>query len=233
LDNQYDILSSYNILKITPKNLTSNKYIKKINNQKNLTSELNVSRTFSGTINSNSLLVLPEYQKILTSNSVISIPNVGGLFHTEFSNALNIPEFKKKIIYRRFSLDYDNVTGDINKDSYTDYQIYSSLYIMNITFKHGHVGDLETADGEMFLPARISRDIDGDNINHEFRASIDDSIYWLGCWYRITNIEFQKIGNTEVYCICKLKKTNNTFPDFKWNKEYKVLLHNQNFGGWA
>jgi hypothetical protein len=172
-------------------------------------------------------------QKSLFSISVISIPDIGGLFHNEFNNIINIPEFKKRIVYRRFNIDYDNITGDIDKSSYTDYQIYGSLYIMNITFKHGHAGDLQTADGEMFLPARISRDVDGENINYEFRPSIDDSIFWMGCWYRITNIEFNKIGNTEVFCTCKLKKTNNTFPDFKWNREYTITIYNQSFGGWS
>jgi hypothetical protein len=169
----------------------------------------------------------------LNSVSVISIPSIGGLFHNGFTEIMNIPEFRKKIVYRRVDLDYDNITGDLDKSSYTDYQIIASIYIMDITYKKTMSGELQVADGEMFIPARINRDIDNDVIYPEFRPNIDDNIFWLGIWYKISEIEFNKIGFSEVYCTCKLKKINNTLPDFKWNKHYTIQPQMQNPGGWS
>ena len=172
-------------------------------------------------------------QNELTSGSVISIPNLGGMYHNGFREIMSVPEFRKHIVYRKFDLNYDNVTGDIDKTSYEDYSIIAALYITDITFRKTHAGELQTADGELFLPARVNKDTDDENISPEFRPSIDDNIYWMGVWYNIINIEFFKIGSTEVYCVCKLKKFDNTYPDFKWNKEYKTLPQIQGYGGFS
>jgi len=96
-----------------------------------------------------------EYTNTLVSTSVISYEDFGGIMDEGWDEIIDVPEFEKTITYRRFNLDYDNMTGDIDKTSYDDYSIYGEVQLLDIEDKIVKSGELKSGDAEIFIQQKL------------------------------------------------------------------------------
>lgn len=213
--------------------LTSNSYIKKIVPQ-TINSDMQIVKCWRKLLSSDAFIVLSTIQNTLTSNAEISLADFGGLMEDGWNEIIEEPEYAKILVYRRFDFDEDNMTGDLDTDSYVDYQIYGDVQPMEIYDVEVKTNRLQVGDAEIFIPARVNMDITGNAVKPDFRPQLNDLIAWKGIWYRIDEIKFERIGTAEIYADCLAKRTKNVNPDFKWNIHYDTYQRTGRLGkGWA
>ncbi len=142
----------------------------------------------------------------LTSDSVIVVPNGADLYDNAYDETLEEWAVQKEITYRRFDIDEDNLTGDIDKSSYTDVSIYGQVDTTRDKRQMTKHGYLKIEDAWLFLPTEIRWDRDNVKIPIPFRPQIDDIIIEDGVRFRIITIQPHYIGESELSLECGLRR---------------------------
>jgi len=179
-----------------------------------------IKTDYSSTINSDARIVKYVRTQTITSTLVVSYEDYSDLMEEGWDEIIEVPEFEKTITYRRFDLDEDNMTGDIDRSMYTDYTIYAEVQPTEIDDKLEKSGTLSIGDAEVFLPAKIIHNTSGDIIDSPFRPQLDDEVIWKGIRYRIWKITFERIGRIEIFADCLCKRLDNVNPTRAWNDRY-------------
>lgn len=172
--------------------------------------------------------------KTIESTMIVSYADFGEIMDDGWDEVAEVPEFEKAITYRRYDFDEDNMTGDIDKDSYEDYQIYAEIQPFEMEDKQVKSGKLKIGDANIFFPARINIDIHGSAIE-EFRPQKYDEVIWKGVSYKIDKIIFERIGRLEIFADCIGKKLSSANPEVTWNDNYeKAFISDSKPGrGWS
>jgi len=221
------------ILKSDQTAVNLNSYIL-VGKQDSLPSDSKILQTYSNSLTSYSESYLPvvnegltcdlwisiEYQNSMQSDFRIISPDLGEVFDEGWEEIAEEPEFEKRVTYRRHDLNYDNMTGDIDRSSYTEHSIYAEVQPLEITDKVIKSGEFKEGDAEIFIPARIIKDQDGNSIKPSFRPQLYDEITFRGITYKIEKITFERIGRHEVFADCMCKRMANQMPDKAWNDSY-------------
>lgn len=171
-------------------------------------------------------------QQTISGKVVVSLPGLAGIEKQQFDEYFKSSDYRKAITYRRYHLDDDNLTGDVDRDTYTDYSIYALVFPAEIENKLVRMGYLQVGDAEIWLKARIRTDINGDNIT-EFRPQIDDEVIFNNYTYRIKNILPQYSGEYEISFKCMCTRKGNDNPDVAWNSNYTEPQYNDDGSGWS
>ena len=156
----------------------------------------------------------------LTSGMVISVPGIAGETLDINNEFFDTDEFRQVVTYRRFVFGQNPMTGDIDKDNYTDYTIYADVQIVGRDNKLVEAGELEVGDAEIFLPSRIKWDNTKTLIDYEFRPQLYDNIIHRGVTYRIQRLEIPLMGDTESFIKAISKRVSSTQPTTIWNPNY-------------
>jgi len=143
-----------------------------------------------------------------TSNTVPSYPYVTGewlALQNEFGTSY---DFRQPVVYRRYSLTEDPISGDYDWSNYTDYNIFADVQIQVSGNELVDAGQLNVGDALIFLPSRIQRDTSNASLDADFRPQIQDEIIHYGFTYKIDRMEFFRYEATEIYvkCFAKLRK---------------------------
>jgi len=155
-----------------------------------------------------------------TSLTVPSYPYTTGEWlslQKEFSDNY---DFKQSVTYRRYHLTTDNITGDFDWSSYTDYTIYADVQVAITEDPLVEAGMLAVGDAIIYLPTRIQRYTTGTIISNEFRPQIQDEIIQAGVTWKIDKIDVERFGSTEIYMKCYAKRRSSTQPESVWNSNY-------------
>jgi len=142
----------------------------------------------------------------IASDSVVSYPNQAGIDNEAWKELVGEWVFKKTITYRRYDLDDDNITGDQDRSSYTDYTIYAEVQFQEVGDKLVKMGQLEEGDAEVFIPVPVYKDTSGDAITESFRPHTHDDILYEGYTWRINKITFERSGTIEIFADCQCKR---------------------------
>lgn len=233
-ENTNDINSIASILSSGNENSLSQNSTIKVITEASINSNTQIQKTYQRTLESYCEIYVPTSQKTLTSDAWISLrfsnalssylqisaPDISESFDDGWQDVAEEPEFEKVVSYIRYDMNYDNMTGDIDKDTYSSVSIYAEVQPLEITDKVIKSGEMKIGDAEIFLPARILTDSSGDAVKPSFRPQIDDDIVFRGIRYRIAKIVFERIGTTEIFADCMCKRVENAFPEEKWNDSY-------------
>jgi hypothetical protein len=177
------------------------------------------------------LYIKKAAQQALASDLKIVVPDLSEVYDDGWDEIAEEPEFEKEITYRRFDYNYDNMTGDIDKSTYIDTQIYAEVQPLEITDKVVKTGEMREGDAEIFMPARITHDITGTHIAASFRPQIDDEIVFRGIRYKIGKITFERIGQHEIFADCMCTRLSNENPSQTWNDSYSQKYTKPGRGG--
>jgi len=121
-------------------------------------------------------------------------------------------ETKSFITYRRYSLTNTNIVGDLNRQIYTDYQIYAIVMILLSDDRILQQGEMKPGDIELFLKPYINFEYDGTIIEDAFEPQIDDEVIFMNVRYRIKLLRAERIGNTKVFLDCLCSRIENDNP---------------------
>ena len=104
-------------------------------------------------------------------------------------------------MYRSYNKHVNNITGDLELDSYTDYPIFCEIQIQSENDQLIKLGHLKVGDAEGFFKGRYDSDADGNTIRPALIPKIRDEILFNNKWYRIKNItpEYWTEGNVLFY----------------------------------
>ena len=219
--NEKTLNSDAYILKETLKTLTSDAYIFKTN-EKTLNSDAYILKSGnSKTLNSDAWISI-EIQNTLTSDAYIIYGNLADVELESWNELMDTDEFKKAVVYRNYDLDEDNITGDIDRSLYTDYNINVEVQLTEEEDKIVKSGTLQVGDAEIFMSARVTKDSNGDAIAASFRPKLKDEIIWHGWTFRIESIEFERMGKFEIFAECRCKRVKNVNPGSAWNERYEA-----------
>ena len=152
--------------------------------------------------------------KTLNSDAVIAISHSAAVFDDMLDEIFDTSAFQNDITYRRFDIDEDNMTGDIDKSIYNDYEIYGNIDIEQIRHNTQKVGETEMSDATLFVPREIRTERDGTMITQSFRPQINDEVKENNIWYRIYSLQPHFIGEFEVELECGLKRVGNDNDDY-------------------
>ena len=149
---------------------------------------------------------------------VISVPFIAGEMLEAFSEFTNtdaeLPEFQQEVTYRRFVFGQNPISGDLDMSNYSDYIIYVTL---DVSTRGDNdlvlAGVLEQGDSDIFMPARIRRNTDGSFIENEFRPQIGDYVIYKNVTYRLDELSFNRMGETEIFCRAKGKRMKDEDTD--------------------
>lgn len=128
-------------------------------------------------------------------------------------------DFRQVVTYRRYHLTTDNITGDFDWSSYTEYNIYADVQIAETANPLVEAGMLDVGDAVVFLPTRIEKNYLGTRIV-EFRPQIQDEITLRGVTWKVDKLEIKTFGATETYLKCYCKRRKSVEPEVKWNDNY-------------
>ena len=142
----------------------------------------------------------------ITADSVVSYPNQASIDNDAYRELASEWNFQKKITYRRYSPDEDNMTGDIDLDTYTDYTIYAEVQFQEVGDKLVKMGQLQEGDAEVWLPIPVFRDTSGDALAEAFRPQLHDDIIYEGYTFRIEKITAERSGTIEIMADCWCKR---------------------------
>jgi hypothetical protein len=137
---------------------------------------------------------------------VIVLPNHADLYQKENYNNLNLWAFKRKITYRRYSFDLDNMTGDLIKTDYYDYEIVAELQPGNLLYSLSSVGQIINETAYLYIQREINN---YEQLPYRFRPQLNDEVMCDNIWYRINTINAKIIGESEVGFECELKRIKN------------------------
>ena len=137
--------------------------------------------------------------KTLISNLTISVPDLAEIFDEGWDEIVEVPEFEKTILYRRYNLAEDNMTGDLIRSDYDEYSTVGEIQLQGIEDKTVKSGILEVGDAEIFLPSRIRRETSGSFIENEFRPQIGDYVVFNDITYKLVKLSFNILGQTELF----------------------------------
>jgi len=168
----------------------------------------------------------------ITSDAVISLPDMSEIMIDAWSEISSAEEFQKQIIYKRINMDEDNITGDLDESNNAEYDIYAEVQSLNKEHKLVKIGEMQVGDAEVFLPARIDIEVDETAIT-EFRPQLNDMIQWNSTWYVIKKILPERVGAIEIYLTCLCKKIDNIGPTTAWNNNYDEYEDSIGGGGWS
>jgi len=142
-------------------------------------------------------------------------------------------ETKSFITYRRYSLTNTNIVGDLNRQIYTDYQIYAIVMILLSDDRILQQGEMKPGDIELFLKPYINFEYDGTIIEDAFEPQIDDEVIFMNVRYRIKLLRAERIGNTKVFLDCLCSRIENDNPQVEWNDNYREVDSDSRRGsGW-
>jgi len=145
----------------------------------------------------------------------------------------SLPENQSTIIYRRLNLHNDNLGGDLNKTSYTEYNVGAIVMPLLIDDRILQQGEMKPGDVELHIKPYINFDIDDTPITEPFIPQIDDEFTFNGIRYRIKLIRKERIGNTIVYLDCLCSRLENDMPETTWNENYREPVSGSRRGsGW-
>lgn len=170
-------------------------------------------RIFQG-INSNSIINTRTTLTINSSSNIV-LPKGADLFDCAYSETLNEWEFSKKVTYRRYQFTEDNMTGDLDKSDYTDYDIYAEVQTLGTYRDMSKTGEVEIGDVVLYTHREIKYDRDGNIIDNPFRPQLHDEFEEDGFWYRIDKIYPYYVGESELAFECFSKRIDNeNDPDY-------------------
>ena len=161
----------------------------------------------------------------ITSGMQISVPYLAGELLDVFKEFEQQPEFQQKLTYRRFVFGQQPITGDVDTTTYTDYTIYGTADIQTVDSNLVQAGLLQSGDAVVFLPPRIRTKTDGTLISPEFRPQTQDYILYDNVTYRIENLTFERIGESELFVKILGKRLQNTNPVVDWNSSYDTTKY--------
>jgi len=143
----------------------------------------------------------------MTSQIVISVPHVAGEMLEAFNEFTNtddeIPSFQQELTYRRHVFAQNPITGDLDTTTYTEYAIYGMLDVLTQDNPLVEAGEMNQGDSDIFLPSRIRRLADGTFISAEFRPQLGDYVIYKNVTYRIDDLSFNMMGQTETFTRAK------------------------------
>lgn len=156
----------------------------------------------------------------LSSVSVISYNEFGDIMEEGWDEIIETPEFEKEVTYRKFSFYRDNMTGDLDRSTYTDYTIFAEVQPVETNDNVVRTGQLQLGDAIIFIPSKIDRNSSGGVINPYLRPTIRDEIVFFGIRYIIQSITSERIGQFEIFSECKCKRMDNLNPTLSYNTNY-------------
>lgn len=151
----------------------------------------------------------------IISNSKISVPGISASFGNISYGGFKFADFKKKITYKYYKLNTGNLLGDFDRSNYVEVIINGEIRPVDKNHLLVRMGELDMGDAELFLPARIRQDVDGNTIE-EIRPKINDEVSFYGETWRIKTVSFEYAGSIEISCYCLAGRlsTNTTIEDY-------------------
>ncbi len=220
------LLSDANILGTVDKTINSDAYILLSGNDQTILSDavifVSVGPTVTKTILSDSYIKVTADVQTLTSFAAISFRDFGEIMDDAFDENLEIEEFGKTVTYRKYDVDWDNMTGDLDESSYTEHSITAEVQPQTIEDKYVKSGELEVGDAVIFLPARIT--------STKFKPKMGDHVIWKNIVYIIDDIQVERIGSNEIFYECFGKRKTNKNPSSAWNTKYKAYSSDVRLG---
>lgn len=118
--------------------------------------------------------------------------------------------FQKHIVYRRYINGNDNQIGDKDYRDYIDYTITAEFQFEGETKDISEQGYINTAFGNLFLPAIVQTDY-LDNTIASFRPQVKDEFKFDGKWYEIHNMTVNQFANNSIgmECLFRLISTGD------------------------
>lgn len=139
----------------------------------------------------------------VTGDAVITFPVGGDIYADAFNEILSTGEFQNTITYYHYDIDYDNISGDIDRDSYDTYTIYGVVQPVDMYDKSVKFSMLEVGDCELFLPNVVTIETDGTAIS--FSPQIFDEFTWNGIRFKLDKKSPEYIGDSLIHTswLCK------------------------------
>lgn len=153
-------------------------------------------------------------------SDVTTVPYVAGEILDLFREYITTPEYQQVMIYRKFIVTHNPITGDPVLTNFTDYTIYGTLDVEKIEKILLPAGDLSTSDTVIWLDARIKAQTDGTEISPQIRPTLHDRIIYDGVTYRIENITFYIMGENEMFAKIGGTRLSSANPTVDWNASY-------------
>jgi len=158
-----------------------------------------------------------------SSSMIVSSEPDADVIKDTSTEVFGVGAFREPVIYRRFYLDTDNITGSIDKSEYFEIDIYAEVQVVEEQNKDGKMSELVVGDAVIFLPSKIdTSSLIGiydvgiydfslyDFIEGFFRPQINDEIVENQVTYRIQRIVPQRVGADEIYLQCFCKRLDDT-----------------------
>lgn len=161
-------------------------------------------------------------QATITIDTVIEYNDILKVAQECSDVMMELPENKVLITYRHYYFNTSNVIGDLDRQSYDEYQIYAIVNMMLIDDRILQQGELKPGDCEAFFKPSINFDYNDTPLTIPFEPQIDDEFWFNGIRFRIKLIRNEYIGNTKVFLDCLCSRMENTNPETEWNDNYRV-----------
>lgn len=144
----------------------------------------------------------------IKSDSVVSYPAGGDIYKDAFIEILNTDEFKSLITYYSYNLDTDNLSGDIDRTSYSEYSLYAIIDLAKSYDKSVKLGMLEIGDCELFLPSVVTVDSSGTAIS--FQPKEHDEFIWNGIRFALKERSPEYIADSSIHTAWICKRIDNS-----------------------
>jgi hypothetical protein len=169
----------------------------------------------------------------IKSNTTIAYNEILDYAKQNVDIAFSLPETQTTIVYRNFNLNNDNLVGDLNKSSFSDYEVDAIVVPILLDDRILQQGEIKPGDVELFIKPYIDFESDGTIIEEPFTPKIDDEFVFNNIRYRLKLIRAERIGNTKLYIDCLCSRIENDMPDVEWNENYRTPIEGSRRGsGW-
>lgn len=163
----------------------------------------------------------------IKSQSVIAYNNLLELSRQVRDVMFELPELKTNITYRRYNLNNETITGDLVRNSYTEYSIDAIVQLLLVDDRLVQMGEFKPGDCELSIKPFIDFDSNGTALSEPFEPQIDDEIWFKGYRFRIKLIKPEYMGNTKVTLTCLCSRMENTNPTTVWNENYYQSINDE------
>ena len=174
-------------------------------------------------------------QHTINSKTHVVYSDILDIANQGVEEMFNLPENQVLVTYRHYNQNNDNISGDLLRTDYTEYQLYAIVLVALIDDRIVQAGELLPGDVELFIRPYISFEYDGTEIEEPFEPKVDDEILYNNQRYRLKLIRYERIENTKLVVDCLCSRLNNAMPDKEWNKNYRTPVNDEGSygGGWS
>lgn len=129
-------------------------------------------------LTSDALIQANIWQKSLGCDLIIAIPQGADSFNCgSYSETIEQWEFIKPVTYRRYSFWEDNMTGDLQKDDYVDYEINGEVQTEYIGHEIARAGEQVFGDAMLYIPREVKlRRLDPVTKTETFADDFDNGV---------------------------------------------------------